>query len=133
MARLEQLLEAVDDEKLRAELAAEVTSLKGRTRFGLVYERHLPETVVVGDVEGLKLGDHVRLRKEANGGPDYRVGDVKGNIATLLSLNGNGGPLDLPVSDLLVVKPFGEATYLGLTPLSATRRSKEKPYHAVIN
>ena len=86
MGKLEQLLEGVADAELRAELAGEVTALKGRTRFGLVYERHLPETVVVGDRDGLKVGDHVRPREEANNGHDFRLVDLDGDRATIVSL-----------------------------------------------
>ena len=66
MAKLEHLLSAVADAELKAQLEAEVAALKRHTRFGLVYERHLPETTIVGDVDGLKVGDYVRPRKEAS-------------------------------------------------------------------
>lgn len=57
VANLERLVEGIGDAKLRAEIEAEIAVLKNRTRFGLVYERHLPETVLVGDVDGLTVGD----------------------------------------------------------------------------
>jgi len=110
VAKLEQLLSAVSDSELKAELEAEVASLKGRMRFGLVYERHLPETVIVGDVDGLKVGDHVRPRQEASNGHDYRVVGLKGSKATVIGVNGastNGDTIELPLDDLLAVKPFG--------------------------
>ncbi|MCZ7589353.1 MAG: site-specific DNA-methyltransferase [Gaiella sp.] len=132
MAKLEQLLEDVSDAKLRAELEAEVAALKGRTRFGLVYERHLPETVVVGDRDGLKPGDHVRPREEANNGHDFRLVDIDGDQATILSLK-DGKERQVPVADLLTVRRFGDPTDVGLTPLGATTRSEERPYHAVID
>ena len=68
MAKLDQLLHRVQDKTLRAELEAEVAALKSRTRFGLVFERHLPETVIVGDTDGLRVGDHVRPREHADNG-----------------------------------------------------------------
>lgn len=102
MAKLEQLLEGVSDAKLRAELEAEVAALKGRTRFGLVYERHLPETVVVGDCDGLKVGDHVRPREEANNGHDFRLVKLDGEEATIVSLK-DDMERKVPLADLLTV------------------------------
>ena len=136
MAKLEQLLSAVSNPELKAELEAEVASLKGRMRFGLVYERHLPETVIVRDVDGLKVGDYVRRRKEAHNGHDYRVVDVNGSTATLIDVNGastNGDTIECPLNELLAVKPFGEPTHLGLWSLGGVRRSDTRPSHAVID
>jgi len=48
MAKLETLIASVADAELRAQIEAEVAVLNDRSRFGLVYERHLPETVIVG-------------------------------------------------------------------------------------
>lgn len=135
MAKLEQLLKSVSDAKLRGELEAEVAALKGRTRFGLVYERHLPETVMVRDLDGLKVGDLVRKRERAHNGNDYRVVAIGEKSATVIADNGtkqNGDTTEIPLVDLLVVKPFGEPTYLGLAPLGATRGSETRPAHAVI-
>ena len=56
MARLEQLVEAIRDEKLRRQIEVEITALKERTRFGLVYERHLPETALIADPELVEAG-----------------------------------------------------------------------------
>ena len=41
MAKLEQLLAAIENPRLREQLIREVKDLKDRTRFGLVYERHV--------------------------------------------------------------------------------------------
>ena len=132
MAKLEQLLESVADAKLRAELEAEVAALKDRTHFGLVYERHLPETVVVGDLDGLKVGDHVRPREEAGNGRDYRLARLDVDQATLISLK-DGEERHVPLNDLLTVRRFGDPADVGLAPLGSVSRSDERPYHAVID
>lgn len=132
MATLEQLLGDVSDAKLRAELEAEVAALKGRKRFGLVYERHLPETVVVGDRDGLKVGDYVRPREEANNGHDFRLVDLDGDQATILSVK-DSKERQVSLADLLTVRRFGDPTDVGLTPLGATTGSEARPYHAVID
>ncbi len=132
MAKLEQLLKGVSDAKLRAELEAEVAALKDRTRFGLVYERHLPETVIVGDTDGIKLGDHVRPRAEADGAVDYRLVDLGGEQATIVPLP-EGEERQVALSDLLFIRRFGDPADVGLKSLGAVRRGGDKPYHAVID
>lgn len=49
MAQLEDLVAEVADPELRDALAAEVAELKKRTKFGLVFERHIPEIAVLGN------------------------------------------------------------------------------------
>lgn len=132
MAKLDQLLQRVQDKALRAELETEVAVLKSRTRFGLVFERHLPETVIVGDTDGLKIGDHVRPREQADNGEDFRVLSLNGKRARILSLKSDEKS-EVALSELLVVKRFGDPAYLSLAPLEAVTRSEERPYHAVID
>ena len=64
MARLEQLVQTVQDERLRREIEREIAALKERTRFGLVYERHLPETVLITDRDLVRVGVLVRPKQE---------------------------------------------------------------------
>jgi adenine-specific DNA-methyltransferase len=82
--------------------------------------------------DGLKTGDHVRPHDEANNGHDFRLIALDGEQATILSLT-DGGEREVPLSDLLTVRRFGDPTDVGLTPLGATSRSEERPYHAVID
>jgi adenine-specific DNA-methyltransferase len=43
VAKIEDLIRQISDEKLRDELTGEVRELKKHKRFGLVFEEHLPE------------------------------------------------------------------------------------------
>jgi adenine-specific DNA-methyltransferase len=45
MAKIEDLITQIPDERLRTGIAAEVKALKKTKKFGLVFEEHLPETV----------------------------------------------------------------------------------------
>lgn len=45
MAKIEDLIAQISDERLQKALAAEVKALKKTKKFGLVFEEHLPETV----------------------------------------------------------------------------------------
>ena len=133
MARLEQLVEGVQDEQLRRQIEAEISALKERTRFGLVYERHLPETALIADPDLVEIGALVRLKQEVDKDATYRVVGFKGKKTAKLTVDGNGKQIEAPISDLFVVKPFGDAIYPALTPVDVVDRSGERPYHAVIN
>ena len=130
MARIEDLLTNIENPVLRAEIEREVAVLTEHVSFGLVFERHIPETVDLLHVEPA-VGDLVRLRRE-NGDALYRVFEMKRRLATLTPLDG-GKNVEAAAADLLVVKPFGEPIYPTLTPLGSVVRSEERPYHAVIN
>jgi len=132
MAKLEELVKAIADPELKAQLEEEISKLNERTRFGLVYERHIPETVVVGDIDPLNVGDHVRPKKAAQVNEDFRVIDISNGKARLLSLN-TGKEQDIALAELLAVKRFGDPAYLGLEPLGSVRRSETRPSHVVIN
>jgi adenine-specific DNA-methyltransferase len=130
MARIEDLLTKIDDAVLRAEIEREVAVLKEDVEFGLVFERHVPETIDLLYVEPT-LGDLVRVRRE-NSDVLYRVVEFNGESATLTPLDG-GETIEADPDDLLVVKPFGEPVYPVLTPLESVVRNEERPFHAVIN
>lgn len=132
MAKLDKLLAAIPDAGLRGELAAEVKALKDNSRFGLVYERHLPETVIVTDTDPLDVGDHVRPKQAVDVDEDFRIIELQGKKATLLSL-ASGEEKIVPNADLLAIKRFGDPIFAGLETLGEVRRSATRPSHAVIN
>lgn len=132
MARVEELIKQVEDARLRAELSDEIANLKRRRTFGLVYERHIPETVVVPGAS-VRVGSIVVLRRTEDETP-YRVVAVHDGVATIAPEVGGGASLDVAVSELAVHMVFGEPAFPTLTSLEATRRGAEDaPYHAVIN
>lgn len=45
MAKIEDLIARIPDERLKKAIGAEVRELKKNKKFGLVFEEHLPETV----------------------------------------------------------------------------------------
>lgn len=130
MARIEDLLTNIENPVLRAEIEREVAVLKEHVPFGLVFERHIPETVDLLYVKPA-VGDLVRLQR-GNGDALHRVFEMNRGSATLTPLDG-GKNVEAAVADLLVVKPFGEPIYPTLTPLGSVVRSEERPFHAVIN
>ena len=80
MAKLEDLIEQIPDERLRKGIAAEVKALKKTKRFGLVFEEHLPETVRLPHLP-VKPGNLVALKRES-GNHLWRVRSLKKSIAT---------------------------------------------------
>jgi adenine-specific DNA-methyltransferase len=132
MAKLETLLAAIADPKLRAQLTKEVKYLKERQRFGLVFERHFPETVIVGDTDPLKVGDHVRPKKDVDQDEDFQIVDLTAKTAKLLSLK-TGEESSCPIKELLAIKRFGDPAYVGIESVGEVRRSNTRPAHAVIN
>lgn len=131
MARIDDLLAHVRDEKLRAQLSRAVNDLRKRKKFGLVYEEHIPETVLLASETGVRPGASVSLRREPTSAKRYKVEKVNNGKATLSS---GDTTIQAKTSDLLVVTPFGRPVYPVLESLSkAVGRSPEKPFHVVIN
>ncbi|HEV7492169.1 DNA methyltransferase [Baekduia sp.] len=112
-------------------LAHEVRALKQRLDFGLVFERHLPENVVLPSTAGVQKGDQVRFRDKGDDQEELRVIGQSGEKVVYVDETGEEHEAD--IGDLFVVKTFGESVYPTLTPLGAAERGGDRPYHSVIN
>lgn len=130
MAQLEDLLSEIDDPQLRASIEREVRQLKQRTRFGLVFEKHLPESVLLAAESGLRVGDEVRLRTEPQDRRRLLVTGREGDRATLSDRDGEEQVA--LIADLLVFKPFDEAVYPTLAPLGRLERGGDRAPHLAI-
>ncbi|WP_062894983.1 site-specific DNA-methyltransferase [Mycobacterium avium] len=127
---LDQLISRVPDESLRSHLAREVDLLRGSRHFGLVFDRHLPESVRLVDYP-IRKGVRVSLRDESSTETWIVVGfaDQDRKVAVL---SGDGG--ERPVDDLAVVREFGEPIYPGLRSVERIPNGPEDaPWHVVIN
>ncbi|WP_457063361.1 site-specific DNA-methyltransferase [Mycobacteroides abscessus] len=127
---LDQLISRVPDESLRSHLAREVDLLRGSRHFGLVFDRHLPESVRLVDYP-IRKGVRVSLRDESSTDTWIVVGfaDQDRKVAVL---SGDGG--ERPVDDLAVVREFGEPIYPGLRSVERIPNGPEDaPWHVVIN
>lgn len=126
---LDGLLAKIDDQSLKAAIADEVERLRDTKQFGLVFERHLPETA--------KLTNHpVRrdalVQRRAQGEqPNGIVTSVSNGKATVAW---EGGETEqVAVDELVVIARFGEPIYPGLKSLGRLERGGDKPFHTVIN
>jgi adenine-specific DNA-methyltransferase len=131
MAEIDDLISQVGDDKLRAELTRAAKALRANKKFGLVYERHLPETIFIPVDGRVAVGAQVVVRTEPDNATRYVVDKVNRTHATI-----SEGETTRKVRhrDLLVVKPFGEPVFPVLRPYGApVVRGGDKPFHTVIN
>ena len=137
MAKIEDLIDEIDDPALRERIAAEVRDLKRTKRFGLVFEEHIPETVSLYGLP-IRPGLIVQNRTTPDDLTEYRVLSVENGKATVAPKSVEAPPppaeTKLEVKDLLVVKQFHEQIFPGLSSVGNVRRgAADQPSHIVIN
>lgn len=126
---LDRAIAQIPDDKLRQRIAREVELLRGSRRFGLVFDRHLPESVKLREYP-IRKGVTVTLRDESTE-QTWRVVRFTDLTRQTAVLDDNS---ERPASDLVVVREFGEPVYPGLTSLQRIANGKsEDPWHIVIN
>lgn len=137
MAKLEDLIAQIPDERLRKAIAGEVKTLKKSKKFGLVFEEHLPETVRLPRLP-VHEGELVALKRET-GNKLWRVKSIRDGLASC-EWAVEGYPLprnaeqEIPVNELVVVRNFGDPIYPTLIPVDrVTRGGPDKPWHVLIN
>ena len=137
MAKIEDLIAQIPDERLKKAIGAEVRELKKNKKFGLVFEEHLPETVRLPKLL-VKEGELVAKKRES-GNELWRVKSIRKGIATLeRAVEGYPLPsesgLEIPVQELVVVRSFGDPIYPALVPVDRVARGgPDKPWHMLIN
>jgi adenine-specific DNA-methyltransferase len=131
VALIDALLDKVGDRFLRTALRKEVDQLLGKQQYGLVYQQHKPETVELY-THKVRKNCKVRVRDEVDD-ELYRVDAVKGGMATVVSSASPPVTKTLGVSDLVVVREFGDPIYPGLESTGKVERGGDKPAHLVIN
>jgi adenine-specific DNA-methyltransferase len=137
LALIEDLVNRIEDPALREALGREINALKKRLSWGLVFERHIPETTRLLRAP-LKPGAVVWERRSASP-TRYRVRRVDGErLVVVAEPAGTTAPRDQATitvmrDDVLVEKPFEEAVFPALTSLGSIRRGPSvRPSHAVV-
>lgn len=126
---LDQLVSQVEDDALRSRIAREIELLRGSRRFGLVFDRHLPESVRLID-HPIRKGVRVGLRNESTQEtwPVLGFTDSTRQVAIL------GEGIERPVNELIVIREFGEPVYPGLASVERIQNGPaDAPWHTVIN
>ncbi len=131
MALLEDLIKDIADTRLRNQIAGEVSKLKARKKFGLVFEQHLPEIV---QLPGLAVKPGARVAKRTDKAAGFFVVTAAVNGKRVSIVPERGGPEEITAKDdLVVVKRFGEPIYPALVPVDRLTQVPGKPYHTLIN
>jgi adenine-specific DNA-methyltransferase len=135
MAAIHDLLKQISDRRLRDRIALEWDAATKRKKFGLVYERHLPEIIPLWKAKP-RRGDLVSLR-DGKLDEAWRVRKVEHNTAFLVRAH----PFKdtekererRPLAELVVVKEFGEPIFPTLTPIDVVRKGDDDaPWHTLI-
>jgi adenine-specific DNA-methyltransferase len=130
MAKIDELLAHIPDQELRRQLQGAVAELRQQKKFGLVFEKHLPETALLPSSR-VRIGSAVMLRRQPTSTSIFVVTGLKGKDATVA--DSTGKTRKAKVSDLLVIKPFGEPVYPVVRVREQISRSAGRPTHVVIN
>jgi adenine-specific DNA-methyltransferase len=130
MAKIDELLAHVADADLRRRLEAAVAELRQRKKFGLVFEQHLPETALL-PASRIRTGSAVALRRRPPSAAVFVATAIDGDLATIADAEGD--VRSVPISDLMVVKPFGEPVYPVLQCTDELLRAPGRPNHVLIN
>lgn len=127
---LDQAIGQIEDEALRARIAREVELLRGSRRFGLVFDRHLPESVRLPE-HPVRKGVKVTLRDEPTS-QSWRVVGFTDSSRSVAALDGVGG--QVPTNRLVVIREFGEPIFPGLRSVERIGNgTADAPWHSVIN
>jgi adenine-specific DNA-methyltransferase len=134
MAKVEDLIKSIPDAHLRDEIAQEVAILKTQKKFGLVFEEHLPEQVLL---PGLPIKPGARVVKRGAENEIFNVVDqddgARKTLRFRIARESDGQEENALAKELIVVKKFGEPIYPTLVPVDRVTRAPGKPYHTIIN
>lgn len=132
MARIDDLIKEIGDERVRREVAAEVKKLREEKKFGLVFENHLPELSYLHGAT-VRAGANV-VKREGKTAEVYRVVSVEDETARIVrDVEGASETEAVDVRELTIVKRYGEAIYPALLPVESVTKNPSKPYHTIIN
>lgn len=130
MAKIDDLLEKIENSELQNALKGEVKKLKMKKKFGLVFEEHLPECTPLYDVN-VTVGKNVSLR---NGAADdiYMVVASEGE-KVFCKKEGQEDTYEFNIDDVVVTAKFGETIYPYLKPIDSVCNAPDSElWHTLI-
>ena len=130
MAILDELVTRIEDPNLRAWIAVEVKKLAKQKKFGLVFEKCLPECTPLWEIP-VKKGGKVAL-KAGQVSDFYTVLKIEDGIATCLNKD-KSAAADFAVDELVSVAEFGEPIYPYLKPIDTVCNAPDSDlWHTLI-
>lgn len=130
MAAIDQYIERIPNTELQEQIREEVARLTKKKRFGLVYESHLPDNVLMPEVT-IRRGTKVALRGNTPNDV-YEVQDIEKDNAVcrnLASLEDKTFLLD----DLVAVAQRGDVIYPYLKPMDSVENAPDSDlWHTLI-
>lgn len=130
MAAIDQYIERIPNTELQEQIREEVARLTKKKRFGLVYENHLPDNVLMPEV-AIRRGTKVALRGNTPNDV-YEVQDIEKDNAVcrnLASLEDKTFLLD----DLVAVAQRGDVIYPYLKPMDSVENAPDSDlWHTLI-
>lgn len=130
MAAIDQYIERIPNTELQEQIREEVGRLTKKKRFGLVYENHLPDNVLMPEVT-IRRGTKVALRGYTPNDV-YEVQDIEKDNAVcrnLASLEDKTFLLD----DLVAVAQRGDVIYPYLKPMDSVENAPDSDlWHTLI-
>lgn len=141
MSAIHDLINQIDDPRLRERLTTEWANASKEKKFGLVFEDHLPELLPLHSAKPRK-GDLV-CRRQGALKDVWQVKSLHAGIATCVKPSNDvhpseptraaAEPVQLPVGELLVVREFGEPIFPALVPVDAVANGPaDAPWHTLI-
>ncbi len=134
MAAVDDLIAQVADEKLRNRLAREWADAQQNRKFGLVFEQHLPEMLVMPRAKP-RAGCRVCLQNDRTR-TVWHVRRVTDGIAWLERegvVNGEREIRNVAVEQVQVVRRFGDPIFPALTPVDRVQNGNaDAPWHTLI-
>ncbi len=135
---------AIEDPALRRRIAAAFERLRGRAEYGLVFEKHKPESVVLHG-QPIREDRYATLRDDPGPRRAFRVLEINGDEAVVLPVDehfrahGEQTAEVEAVERLVPLARFGDPIFPGLVPTGEVLGAVDaagnptKPFHTVIN
>lgn len=130
MAAIDQYIERIPNTELQEQIREEVARLTKKKRFGLVYENHLPDNVIMPEVR-IRRGTKVALRGNTPNDV-YEVQDIEKDNAVCRNLASMEDKTFL-LDDLVAVAQRGDVIYPYLKPMDSVENAPDSDlWHTLI-
>lgn len=130
MSAIEQYINRIPNAELQQQLREEIERLTKKKRFGLVYENHLPDNVVMPEVK-IRRGTKVALRDQTPNDV-YEVQSLTETEATCIHLS-TLEEKTLALADLVAVAQRGDVIYPYLKQMDSVQNAPDSDlWHTLI-